>query len=381
MTLAGNGYRVAVIGASSLLGKELLAVLKERTFPVSDLVTYEAGDEELGLPILDLQAPSWGISGDALTANPAVDFAFVAARPASESLGASFLRHLLELSETRRANSSAPGGLSGLGVTTGELAERAPWVIIDLDEGVAGETSRALRIPFLDQEGSGRPRDLLTGVEPATYLVAPHSATITISTILLRLASLFALKSVVAQVFSPVSQIGPRAIDELQKQTVSLLGFQKIPKAVFGTQMAFNVLPRIGRRGQSSLSDLECRIRDQLRWYLGDRLVVPPLRVFQVPVFYSLALSIFVEAVDPVAPEKVGRALAGKRIQVRRPSEPAPSQVEAAGTGDILVDSIVRDPASSSGFWIWSVVDNLRLAAQNAVEIAEERLRSTANAE
>ena len=57
---------------------------------------------------------------------------------------------------------------------------------------------------------------------------------------------------------------------------------------------------------------------------------------------------------------------------MRRRGESAPSPVDAAGSGDILVDNIRRDPANPAGFWIWATVDNIRLAAENAVEIAQD---------
>ncbi len=58
-------------------------------------------------------------------------------------------------------------------------------------------------------------------------------------------------------------------------------------------------------------------------------------------------------------------------MQIRRRSQDSPSQVEAAGSDDILVDSVTADPDHPTGLWIWAVADNLRLAAINAVEVAE----------
>jgi aspartate-semialdehyde dehydrogenase len=95
------------------------------------------------------------------------------------------------------------------------------------------------------------------------------------------------------------------------------------------------------------------------------------LRVCQAPVFYSLAISLYVETAQPEAPEALAAALPGGHIHVRRRSDPSPSQVGAAGSSDILVDTIAADPDHPTGIWIWVAVDNIRLAAVNAVEIAE----------
>jgi aspartate-semialdehyde dehydrogenase len=351
MKAAAGGKRVAVIGASSLLGKELLNVLEERKFPVSRLVTFEADEDEQALPIVDLTQHSQVIVADEDVHEGELDFAFVAV---SASAGRpAFLQRVLE-----GQNGQPPAGTR-------------PCVIIDLDGSLAGAESRIPRVPFLD----GAERSLGSSAPPCTapseVIVAPHSATIVISSLLLPLSEIVPLKGAVAHAFMPASEIGPRAIEELQKQTINLLSFQKAPQAVFGAQIAFNMLPRIGRNTQPSLRHQEERIRNQLRQYLGDRAPLPALRLLQAPVFYSLALSLYVETSHPVAAEKLRQALIGNRVHMRRVSEQAPSQVEATGSSSILLDTITADGQHPSGVWLWAAVDNLRLAAENAVEIAE----------
>jgi aspartate-semialdehyde dehydrogenase len=235
---------------------------------------------------------------------------------------------------------------------------------------LAEDPGRVLSVPFLESgkvaSRPGQPR----------LFVSPHPAAILISTLLLRLANRFKLERAVAQVFEPVSEIGPRAIEELQKQAINLLTFQKIPREVFGNQLAFNLLPRIGRAGGTALNDIEKRLRQQLGEYLANRVPVPALRLFHVPVFYSLALSLYVETPQPESPDAIAKALEGNHVNIRGRSQPAPSQVEATGSRDILVDTITSDPEHPTGIWLWAVADNMRLAAVNAVEIAE-RLNGT----
>lgn len=351
MKPAASGKRVAVIGASSLLGKELINVLEERKFPVSRLVTFEDEEDEQALPIVDLTEHSQVIVTDEDVHEEELDFAFVAARAAASQ--PALLRHALEAQ-----NGQQPPGLH-------------QCVIIDLDDNVAGAGSRIPRVPFLDRADRGLGTAAQAVAARPGVIVAPHSATIAISSLLLPLSELVPLKGVVAHVFMPASEIGPRAIEELQRQTINLLSFQKAPQAVFGAQIAFNVLPRIGRNTQPSLQHQEERIRNQLRQYLGDRAPVPALRLLQAPVFYSLALSLYVETSRPVAAEKLRQALVGKRVRMRRFSEQAPSQVEVTGSSGILLDALTTEAEHPAGVWIWAAVDNLRLAAENAVEIAE----------
>ncbi len=226
-------------------------------------------------------------------------------------------------------------------------------------------------MPFLDQLNFPNIAESHRDGLDSKFFISPHPAAILIASLLLRLAARFTLERAMAQVFQPASEIGPRAIEELQKQTVSLLSFQKIPQSVFGTQLAFNLVPRLGRLTGNALADLEKRLRQELRQFLSNRAPLPALRLFQVPVFYSLGLSLYVEMARPESPEAIAKALGGEPLRVRRLSQPAPSQVEATGSSDVLVDTITLDAEYPAGVWIWAAADNLRLAAVNAVEIAE----------
>jgi aspartate-semialdehyde dehydrogenase len=350
MKPTARGYRVAVIGASSLLGKELLNVLEERKFPVSRLLTFEDDEDELALPIVDLTEQSQAIVTEEDVQEAELDFAFLATVPAVRP---AFLRRALE------ARDGHPP------------ASPSPCVIIDLDDNLVGAGSRIRRMPSLDRTERGSGGNARPHAAPPGVIVAPHPVTTVISSLLLPLSEIVALKGAVAQVFMPASGIGPRAIEELQKQTINLLSFQKAPQAVFGAQIAFNMLPRIGRTARGSLQHLEDRIRNQLQQYLGDRVPLPALRLLQAPVFYSLALSVYVETSRPVTVDTLRQTLAGERIRMRRYSEPAPSQVEVTGSSGILLDAVTVDGGHPTGVWIWAAVDNLRLAAESAVEIAQ----------
>jgi aspartate-semialdehyde dehydrogenase len=335
------GYQVAVIGASSLLGKELLAVLEERNFPVAALITVTGEPGEPDLPIVDLSR-SRRAAVDYQEEIPAqFDFAFVAAP------------HQNLDSWIERAGRAREGS-------------HGPRAIIDLCSGP--KEAAPPHIPFLDAP-SAADRDL-----PADgglrMMMAPHAATIMICALLLRLAARFRVRNAVAQIFSPASEMGPRAIDELQKQTVNLLSFQKIPREVFGAQIAFNLLPRLGA-GYERADALESRVRDQVAACLGSRSPAPAIHLLQVPVFYSIALSLYVETEERVPPSDLVAALDGAPIVIRRVSEKPPSQADAAGSSDILVDAIQPDASQPAGIWFWAVADNMRLAAVNALQIAE----------
>lgn len=343
MKTTPKGFRVAVVGASTLLGKELLNVLEERSFPISRLITFEDEvDEDLPLPIVDLQESSHVAVSDANLGAADVDIVFIAGPPTTTV--PEFLGHASPASSTL-------------------------FRIIDMTGMLQESPGRILSVPALER--SGAPVVVTSTGPECNTLVGLHPAAIMISTLLLRLTSKFPVTGAVANVFSPASEVGPKAIEELQKQTVNLLSFQKVPETVFGAQLAFNMLARPGKSAGKVVAQAEKSLRQQLREYLGDRVPLPVVRVLQVPVFYSLAISMYVETAQPAEAGELAKALQGERVHVGRSPEPAPSPLKAAGSDEILVDVPQADPEHRAGVWIWAAADSLRLSAINAAEIAE----------
>jgi len=359
MKPAKEGYRVAVVGASSLLGKELVSILEQGKFPVSRLLTFESDDAEPELPIIDLSQASATTVEDGQINEGELDFAFITAR----------LRELPAFLRSKQQEGAARCLVIDLvGEGLGAEAGGDPRVAAAGAENLVG-------IPFLDRLFP------IPGVHSADARVhvSPHPAVIVISSLLLRLAARFPLKSAVAQVFISASESGSRGVEELQRQTVNILSFQKSPENIFGAQLSFNLLSRLGTSAKGEMAALGTLLRQQLNHYLADRVPRPALRLIQAPVFYSLGVSLYVETVQPVSTEAATAALSGERIKVRKPNLDAPTPVEATGSSDILVDSVSIDAEHPNGLWLWAVADNLHLAAANAVELAAS-LREQARA-
>lgn len=346
-----EGYRIAVVGASSLLGKELMSILEQGKFPVSRLLTFEADENEPELPILDLGHASGGVVDEAEINEAELDFTFLATH----------LKDLPSFLKSWQGQDSAARSLLIDLVGDGLPAEGAS----DQPHRGSGADGH-LGIPFLDH------RFPVAGVHTNAprLLTSPHPAAIAISALMLRLAARFPLKSAMAQVFCSASEWGSRGVEELQRQTVNILSFQKVPDEIFGSQLAFNLLSRLGQSGKGDMKPLENRLHSQLRRYLGGRVPVPAMRVITVPTFYSVGVSLYVETAEPVTTEAATAALSGERIKVRKSTLDAPTPVEVTGSSDILVDGISRDPEHPNGLWLWAVADNLHLAATNAVELA-----------
>ena len=350
MNLGESGYSVAIVGASSLLGRELRALIRERHFPVSRLIELEAGgtaDAEPELPVLDIEKDEAAEFLASQASFSGIDLAFVAA-PADPAQAL--------------------------------IASGLPPLVIDLDGGLTEHEHEMARVAFLEsgiESGVKTRAPAATGKSATQVVAAAHPVTMILSALLMRLASKTEISTAAAQVLSPASHLGPRGIEELQKQTMGLLSFQKIPRAIFGSQLAFNLLPRLAGSGSELLENLEKRVRAELNGLLAGRAPLPALRLLQSPVFYSLGISLYVETAQPLAPAKAAQLLAGKPVRLSRASEHAPSQVEATGSAEILVDSVASDSSRPNGLWIWAAADNLRLAAANALDIAEHLLPDT----
>jgi aspartate-semialdehyde dehydrogenase len=352
MKTPDQGYSVGVAGASSLLGKELLAILKERSFPAARMVSSEDEEAEPDMPVVDLREGFQPAILDEDLDDDNFDVVFVAApvRPAGGKAGAASQTSFLRSPE--------------------RLARASHSTVIDLGAALEGQPGGVVSVPFLERSGdlSGK-----AGAEAPRFHVSAHPAAIILSALLLRLAARFALASAVAEVFVPASEIGPLAVDELQRQTSSLLTFQKIPQAIFGRQLAFNLLPRFGdpKAKVSRLAGIESRIHRELGALLAESAAPPAVRVLQAAVFHSVALSLYVETREAAPVAAIEEALKGNRITIARRREPAPSQADSSGSEGIRVDAVASDSNRANGAWIWAVADNLRLAATNAAEIAE----------
>ncbi len=342
MKNAGGGYRVAMVGSSSFLGKELLAQLEERRFPVRRLVTFDDELEEPELPIVDLAGGEPRAVAAESVGPGDLDFAFVAA-PVGRLPG--FLQRLDE---------------------KGWASQGSKCSVIDLSGRLRPSKEAPVRIPRLERAGQGGATGAISA-QPSIS-ISPHGATIALSFALLRLAAQFEIERITAHVFCPASELGARAIDELQKQTIHLLSFQKIPEEIYGGQLAFNLLPRRAGREHPNLED---RLRRELEAYLSGRAPMPSLRTMQAPMFYSLGISLYVEMRKTVTPAAAEAALTGAPVKISKAAEAPPSPAGAAGGEEILLDRVRADASHPNGLWVWAAADPLRLAAVNAIETAE----------
>jgi aspartate-semialdehyde dehydrogenase len=330
----GQLYRVAIVGAATLKGKEVAEMINERNFPAVDVRLLD-DDESIG----QLEA-----TGDEIN--------FIQSVRSEQFSHVDFTFFAADAECTRENWKRARDAGSG---------------IIDLSGALEEEAGAQVRSLWIERE---RGRMWQPELQPAPCVVA-HPAAVTLALLLLRARKVGVIKNVVATVFEPASEQGQKGMDELHQQTVNLLSFQSLPKDVFDVQVAFNMVARYGQKSRLSMDSLEARVRRHYQKLAGSEEPQPALMVIQPPVFHGHALAIFLEMEQTVDPEKLMQALSGDHVRLAGTDDDSqPNNVNTAGQGNILV-SVKNDPARPNGVWLWAAGDNLRIAAMTAVECAE----------
>jgi aspartate-semialdehyde dehydrogenase len=212
--------------------------------------------------------------------------------------------------------------------------------------------------------------------DAAVHVIA-HPAAIAIALFLRRLQAHDSIRRSIIHVFAPASEQGAPGVEELQQQTVNLLSFKQLPKAVFDAQLGFAMLARYGEEAPASLEDSELRIERHLATLLdlpgdGEGAPMPSLRVIQAPVFHGYSFSAWVEFDGNPGVEALESSLQMDSIDVRGDEMEPPNNVGQAGQSGISVGAILPDRNDSEAVWFWFVADNLRLSAENAVAVARE---------
>jgi aspartate-semialdehyde dehydrogenase len=329
----GNFYRLAIVGAGTLQGKELADVLNDRNFPSLDVKLLD-DDEALG----KLEAVGDEVTFIQNVRNEQfqnVDFTFFASDP-----------------ESTRNN--------------WKTARNAGSAIVDLSSALEDESDAVVRSPWIERQ-LGQP--LVPELQPGPAVVA-HPAAVVLALLLLRMQKAAPVKRAVATVFEPASEHGQKGMDELHEQTVNLLSFQQLPKKIFDTQVAFNMVARYGEHSVPALATVQSRVLKHYRRIAGKDAPLPSLLLVQAPIFHGHAFAIYLELEQVADVESISRALTGEHVNLTHGAEDAPSNVNAAGQTDIQV-SITPDATHLNGLWLWAASDNLRVAAATAVECAE----------
>ena len=283
--MAEGMYRIGVVGATSLLGKELSDELQESLLAASDFVLLDDEDEVEG------QVTA---VGDEATVVQKID-------------AASF----------QRMDFVFFAGTADSTQQHWKVAQRAGASLVDMTYALEQEADVPVRAPFvadaLRKKSEGQPGLMTSAV------VAAHPAAVMVALVAARLTGTLAVDGMAATVFEPASQYGREAMDELHQQTVNLLSFKNLPRDQYDAQVAFNVLPSVGEGAKVKLGEAEDRIRRHyglIGKQLGGGLPKLDLQLVQAPVFHGYVASLLVDFAEATTSDAVESALAGEGIDV-----------------------------------------------------------------
>jgi aspartate-semialdehyde dehydrogenase len=335
--------RVAIVGASSLRGREIKLVLEDRKFPAGEIIFLDE-------PVL--------------------------AGTLTEAGGEPTFIRALDQDSFERADFAFFAGSAQDAERNWQAAQSSGARVIDLTGAIGALGNAITWIPALESVLPRRAAAGLTAGKPAPYS-SPAPGTI-ITCALAAGLQRFSPARLVVMLFPPVSERDQAGVDELESQTTNLLSFKPIAQSVFDAQVAFNLLAGYGEECKPALKDLRAAISRDAASYLGGRAPVPAIQLVQAPVFYGYAVAAYAEFGSQQVAEQLESAFRNLGIKVAAAGDAAPNNVSVAGEGEIQIARIEADPAIANGIWIWGAVDNLRLAATNAVQIAEELLEAPA---
>jgi aspartate-semialdehyde dehydrogenase len=333
------GYKVAVIGATGNVGREMLKTLAEREFPVDEVIPL-ASSRSKGSKV------SFGDS-DELKVRDLADFDFKGVDIALSSPGAK------------------------VSAVHSPRAAKAGCVVIDNTSHFRMDPEVPLVVPEVNPQA-------LRDYAKRNIIANPNCSTIQMVVALKPLHDLARIKRVTVSTYQSTSGAGKEAMDELFEQTRNVYVNQPIEKKKFTKQIAFNVIPHIDVFMDDGFTKEEWKMAVETKKILDPKIKVVATCV-RVPVFVGHAEAVFVEFEKPISDADARRVLRdapGVAVVDHRTDEGYVTPVEAAGEDKVYVSRIRTDPTVDNGLVFWCVSDNLRKgAALNAVQIAEELVK------
>lgn len=320
------GYKVAVIGATGNVGREMLQTLAERNFPADEVIAL-ASARSVGREI------SFG-DDKVLKVKDLATFDFKGVDIALSSPGA-------KISAEHSPRAAAAG-----------------CVVVDNTSHFRMDPDVPLVVPEVNPEA-------IAGYKKKGIIANPNCSTIQMVVALKPLHDLFKIKRVVVSTYQSVSGAGKDAMDELFNQTRSIYVNDPVKPEKFTKQIAFNCIPHIDVFMDDGATKEEWKMTVETRKILDPNIAVHATCV-RVPVFVSHSESVNVEFEKPVDEAAAREALKnapGVIVVDHRANEGYVTPVEATGEDAVYISRIRKDPTVKNGLAFWCVADNLRKGA------------------
>ncbi len=326
-------YKVAVVGATGNVGREMLDVLAERQFPASEVVAL-ASTRSVGTDVS---------FGDKTLKVKALDYYdFKGTDICLMSAGA-------KISKEWSPKIAGQGCIVIDNSSQWRMDRDVPLVVPEVNASALDEIKKGI-------------------------IANPNCSTAQLVVALKPLHDAAKIKRVVVATYQSVSGAGKEAMDELFRQTRAVFVADPIEKVKFTKQIAFNVIPHIDVFLDSGFTKEEWKMMVETQKILDPDIQLTATCV-RVPVFIGHSEAVNIEFENPITAEKarsILREAPGVLVVDKREDEGYVTPVECAGEDATYVSRIRRDPTVEHGLSMWVVSDNLRKgAALNAVQIAE----------
>ena len=328
------GYKVAVVGATGNVGREMLNILAERQFPADQVIAL-ASSRSIGTEV------SYG----------------------DKTLKCKQLDHY-DFADTDICLMSAGGD------TSKEWSPR-----IGAQKCVVIDNSSAFRydqdVPLIVPEVNA---DAVAGFTKKYIIANPNCSTAQLVVALKPLHDFATITRVVVSTYQSVSGAGKEGMDELDRQTKSLYSLGDVQVKKFPKRIAFNLIPQIDVFMEDGYTKEEWKMMVETKKILDPKIKLTATCV-RVPVFISHSEAVNVEFERPISVEEARKILrAAPGVLVIDKHEPGGyiTPHEAAGEDATYMSRIREDATVENGLTFWCVSDNLRKgAALNAIQIAE----------
>lgn len=326
-------YKVAIVGATGAVGEEMLKVLGERDFPLSELKLL-ASSRSAGRRLTFKRA--------AVAVGELTESSFAGVDIALFSAGSNISKKY------------AP------------LAAKAGAVVIDNSSAFRMDPEVPLVVPEVNPQEMEKHKGIIAN---------PNCSTIQLVVVLKPLHNQARIKRLVVSTYQSVSGTGRDAMKELTEQSKVVLAGQPAKIEVYPHQIAFNLIPHIDDFVTGAYTKEELKLVNETRKILKEPDLKITATAVRVPVLISHSESVNIEMEEKLSVSEAHQILekAPGVTVIDDPGELVyPTPVMAAGKDDCFVGRIREDDSVASGLNLWIVTDNLRKgAALNAVQIAE----------
>jgi aspartate-semialdehyde dehydrogenase len=328
---------VAVVGATGMVGHEMLRVLAQRNFP-SERVTALASERSRGLTV--------PYNGSSLNVEPLDEKAF------------------------QGVDIALFAASGDIGLMYGPLAAESGALVIDNSSAWRMKENVPLVVPEVNIDDIRENEGIIAN---------PNCCAIPLTVILNPLKNAAGLERVLVSTYQSASGAGRALVDELEEQTRAIADGAEPAVVAYPYQLAYNVVPGGWRPEPEGFNEEEVKIVNETRKILH----LPELRIVatcvRVPVPVGHGESVFVETKKKITADEARTLFAtapGVIVEDDPHAKLYPTPHDVAGKDEVYVGRIRNDPSSDNGLALWIVSDNLRKgAALNAVQIAEQAIQ------